>query len=188
MRFHMHLHCVSCDMLTCQWRWQAGDSMLNPRANHNPDSDTTSFPSFEQDDTNCNRQTGKICALEFGTCGFSKGPAYCQYLRWSTRHPVASQGTCHGVLLCTGHNFSQCLCLPGHCADSSGICSLSTEQAWFPYQPLGSIGFLVHIWFNPRTWNIHVYSKWLFQCDDESKSLHRKWLFDQTSTLNKLVV
>eukprot|EP00434_Breviolum_minutum_P023991 symbB.v1.2.021173.t1/scaffold1779.1/size154953/1 len=57
----------------------------------------------EQDDTNCNRQTGKICALEFGTCGFSKGPAYC-------------------------HNFSQCLCLPGHCADSSGICSLSTEQ------------------------------------------------------------
>lgn len=56
-----------------------------------------------QDDTTCNRQTGKLCALEFGTCGFSQGPAYC-------------------------HNFTQCLCLPGQCADSSGICSLSTKE------------------------------------------------------------
>lgn len=183
MRFQMHQHCVSYDMLTCQWRWRAGDSMLNPHANHNPDSDTTSFPSFEQDDTNCNRQTGKICALEFGTCGFSKGPAYCQYLRWSTRHPVASKGACHGVLFCPGHNFSQCLCLPGHCADSSGICSLSTEQAWFPYQPLGS-WFIFDSALEPET----SMFKWLFQWDDESKSLHRKRLFDQTSTLNKLVV
>lgn len=31
--------------------------------------------------------------------------------------------------MCPGHNFTQCLCLPGHCADSSGICSLSTKEA-----------------------------------------------------------
>ncbi|CAK9112653.1 unnamed protein product [Durusdinium trenchii] len=53
-----------------------------------------------QDDTTCNRQTGKVCAL---TCGYSNGPAYC-------------------------HNFSRCLCLPGHCASSDGICSLETKQ------------------------------------------------------------
>ena len=30
-----------------------------------------------KDDTFCNRQTGKSCALEFGFCGASRGPAYC---------------------------------------------------------------------------------------------------------------
>jgi len=51
----------------------------------------------EQDDTTCNRQTGKTCA--FNLCGSSQGPAYC-------------------------HNLSSCLCLPGHCASTDGICSL----------------------------------------------------------------
>ncbi|CAJ1366929.1 unnamed protein product [Effrenium voratum] len=54
-----------------------------------------------QDETTCNRQTGKQCTLDFGFCGASQGPAYC-------------------------HNLSTCLCLPGHCASTDGICSLQT--------------------------------------------------------------
>eukprot|EP00930_Biecheleria_cincta_P043694 TRINITY_DN29987_c0_g1_i1.p1 TRINITY_DN29987_c0_g1~~TRINITY_DN29987_c0_g1_i1.p1 ORF type:complete len:566 (+),score=85.18 TRINITY_DN29987_c0_g1_i1:143-1840(+) len=54
-----------------------------------------------QDDTTCNRQTGKTCS--FSICGYSQGPSYC-------------------------HNLSSCLCLPGHCADSEGICSLMVKK------------------------------------------------------------
>ena len=39
-----------------------------------------------EDDTTCNRQTGKLCALEFGTCGFSQGPAYCTDLSQRGSH------------------------------------------------------------------------------------------------------
>lgn len=59
-----------------------------------------------QDDTSCNRQTGKSCALEFGFCGASRGPAYC-------------------------HNLSTCLCLPGHCASTEGYCSLQVPVQEF---------------------------------------------------------
>lgn len=54
-----------------------------------------------QDDTTCNRQTGKTCA--FSMCAYSQGPSYC-------------------------HNLSSCLCSPGHCADSQGICSLMVKH------------------------------------------------------------
>jgi len=55
-------------------------------------------------DASCNTNTGKGCKMS--SCGFSQGPTFCE-------------------------NLTTCKCQPGHCAGSSGICSL--------YQPKTSV-------------------------------------------------